>query len=114
MTESLMPPTSSGDNLETRSVRLSPGAWRDLEEIAQTNGEKLSEVYRRAMMAGISAERQRLVSDVEYANKRLIQRRLAAKEAGAIEALDILVNDKATAEQRLAAVALIQTWLGKG
>ena len=107
-----MPPASGAELMETRSVRLPPAMWQACEEIAAGN-EKLSEVYRRVMAAGISAERERLAKDLEYRNKMLINRRLAAKEAGALQAVETLAAeiDNPDLIERL---AQIHEWLGKG
>jgi hypothetical protein len=117
MTE-LMPPKSDADNLEKRTVALPPALWQALQELAAADGEKLSEVYRRVIALGASAERLRHTDDLAYQNKRLINQRLRAKLAGAIEAVTTLEDltpaldpaDRATVAQ---AVAMLRTWLSE-
>lgn len=85
MTESAMPPASNADAMETKSVRLPPSLWEACERFAADNGEKLSETYRRVFTLGISAERERRIKDLEYRNKVLVNERLEAKKARALE-----------------------------
>jgi hypothetical protein len=83
-------PTTSAENLEKRTVALPPQQWDACEDIATNTGDKLSEVYRRVMALGISAERDRLGADLSYRNKAMINQRLEAKLSGALEALESL------------------------
>lgn len=85
-----MPPASNADPLEKRSVALPPSLWKSCEDFAETDGEKLSEVYRRVMTLGISAEKARRTDDLSYENKQFVNERLRAKLSGAIEAVEKL------------------------
>jgi hypothetical protein len=109
-----MPPKSTADNLEKRTVALPPDQWAACEDIADRSGEKLSEVYRRIFALGVSAERDRLTADQSYRNKQLVGQRLKAKQEGALEALDILRNPTASTEARMAALEKFEAWLRKG
>jgi hypothetical protein len=110
--EADMPPSSS-EPMKSDSIRLPLSVWAECQEMAQAGGEKPSEFYRRVITLGLSAERERRSSDLAYQNKLLINKRLQAKEQGAIEALAALTDDSATAEQKANALALIQAWLGE-
>jgi hypothetical protein len=109
-----MPPKSDADALEKRTVALPPDLWRGCEDIASVNREKLSEVYRRVVTQGISAERERLAADLSYENKALINERLKARRDGAIEALRKLegsLDDATSIGELQSAIAILKTWL---
>jgi hypothetical protein len=82
-----MPPASNADALEKRSVALPPSLWKGCEKIADDNGEKLSEVYRRIFTQGLAAEKARVAVELEYSNKLFINERLAAKKQAALDAV---------------------------
>lgn len=110
MTESVMPPASNADAMETRSVRLPPSLWTACEEFAVANGEKLSETYRRVFTLGISEERERRIKDLEYRNKVLVNERLEAKKAGAVKLAAALAEYDDPRLQEIAAG--FNEWLG--
>ena len=101
-----------GESLEKRTVTAPAETWQACEEMAERDGGKLAEVYRRVMTEGISAERERLKADVEFENSMMIHRRLQAKENGALDAVAFLKNH-ADENVRRAADDL-EKWLQKG
>ncbi|MBD1871980.1 hypothetical protein H6F75_00650 [Nodosilinea sp. FACHB-131] len=112
----LMPPASNADNLEKRSVALPPALWQACEEFAAANGEKLSEVYRRVVTLGVSAERERRTADLSYENKYLVNERLKAKRGGAVEAirkLEVSLNEATSIGELQAAIAALRLWLSE-
>jgi hypothetical protein len=110
MDEDMAP--SNAETLEKRTVTAPAALWQACECIAEHHGDRLAEVYRRVMASGVSSERDRLISDIEYENKVLINRRLKAKEHGAEEAVARL---KAHSDLDVQANAeLIEVWLRKG
>lgn len=111
MTENAMPPASNADAMETKSVRLPPSLWDACEEFAVANGEKLSETYRRVFTLGISEERERRIKDLEYRNKVLVNERLEAKKAKAVELAAALAEYDDPRLQEIAAA--FDEWLNK-
>jgi hypothetical protein len=112
-----MPPASSADNLEKRTVALPPTLWEDCEGFAKTSGEKLSDVYRRVFALGITAEKGRQKIDREYDIQVLIQERLEAKHQGAMDALKELEAAVAAGEipaSLMDSVERFREWLSKG
>lgn len=116
-----MPPTSNADPLEKRTVALPPSLWKSCEGFAETDGEKLSEVYRRIFALGISAEKGRRTDDLSYENKALVNERLRAKVSGAIEAVIRLEElarevervEEVNASEVWAIAAKLKTWLSE-
>jgi hypothetical protein len=110
-----MPPKSDADNLEKRTVALPPALWQALQEFAAADGEKLSEVYRRVVTLGASAERLRHTDDLSYKNKLLINQRLKAKLSGAFEAAQDLeaIAVSEDSPELLAIAAKFKTWLSE-
>ena len=108
-----MPPASNADPLEKRTVALPPSLWGACEEFADVGGEKLSEVYRRVMTLGISAEKERRTADLSYENKALVNERLRAKRDGAMAALATIESESGDHQELRAAIAAIRTWLSE-
>jgi hypothetical protein len=112
-----MPPASSADNLEKRTVALPPSLWGECEGFSEKSGEKLSEVYRRIFTLGVSAEKGRQKIDREYDIQVLIQERLEAKHQGAMEALKELEAALAAGDipsSLMDSVERFREWLSKG
>lgn len=103
---------SGTENLEKRTVTAPVATWQACEEIAERGGERLAEVYRRVMAGGISAERERLKADIEFENSLMINRRLQAKEGGALDA--VVFFKKHSDENVRRAADDLEKWLQKG
>jgi hypothetical protein len=124
--EETMPPTSNKPKGKRTAV-LPDQVWCDLEKIAAHYGESQSEALRRVVSAGLEiempkvqakedAEQLRRQRDLELENKELINARLRAKEAGALEVLNDWESGQfeGDKEARAAAIEMIREWLSRG
>jgi len=119
MDDVTMPPTGKGQDKVKRPVSLPDAVWEKIEALREGTGEHLSETLRRIINEGILAENERMGAMLDAESKRLsienqkyINRRLQAKEEGALEAVAFLRNH-ADENVRRAADDLEQ-WLQKG
>ncbi len=121
-----MPPTSHNPKGK-KTATLPDQVWDDLDRTAAHYGETRSEALRRVVNAGLEvelpkiqakedAEQLRRQRALELENKELINARLRAKEAGALEVLNDWESGQfeGDKEARAAAIEMIREWLSKG
>ena len=121
-----MPPAGKGQDKVKRPVSLPDAMWSKIEELREGTGEHSSETLRRIINEGIIAETARLGAMLDAESKRLeaesrrltienqklINRRLQAKENGAIDAVAFLKSH--TDENVRQAADDLEQWLQKG
>ena len=114
-----MPPTGTGQDKVKRPVSLPEATWKKIEALRDGTGEHASETLRRIINEGILAENERMgaMLDAEskrlsIENQRLINRRLQAKESGALDAVAFLKNHADENVRR--AGDDLEKWLQKG
>lgn len=109
MVDPQMPKTGAGEK-ERRDIRLPKEIWERIDAIAEHEGEPPASVLREVVKLGLpEKEHQVLESD----NKRRINRRLRAKEGGAMDFVK-LFRDVATTPEQQAALDKLEQWLSKG
>jgi len=105
-----MPETDAGRK-ERRDIRLPGEIWGRIDSIAGHEGEPPAAVLREVVKLGLPVKESQVF---EADTKRLINRRLHAKEDGALEAIEVLKRTDVGEDERLAAIEKIEEWLRKG
>jgi len=116
-----MPPTSNASPKAKKTATLPDQMWDDLDRIAAHYGENRSEALRRVVSAGLEVELPKLDERqqraLELENKTLINARLKAKEAGAVQLvrhLEVGVESGRIPGDYEHAIEALSEWLSKG
>lgn len=119
MDDVTMPPAGKGQDKVKRPVSLPDAMWEKIEALRDGTGEHFSETLRRVINEGILSENERMGSMLDAESKRLsiqnqklINRRLQAKENGALNAVAFLKGHADEAVRQ--AGEDLEKWLQKG